>query len=667
MQAHDVINLVWLVPGLPLLGAAFLLLFGKRIGEPKAGWIATAMIFLAFVVSLVITITLHGEHAEERGQVVDLFNWISAGTFQVKLGLYVDQLSSVFICLVTGVGTLIHVYSVGYMRGDERYSRFFAYLNLFAGSMLILVLGSNFLVTFLGWEGVGLCSYLLVSFWFERPSAASAGQKAFVVNRVGDFGFMVAMFLIVANVGTLDYAALPAAHGLGPGTATAIALLLFLAAAGKSAQFPLHIWLPDAMEGPTPVSALIHAATMVTAGIFLVARAHSFFVASGGAASTTVAWIGAFTALFAATIAIVQNDIKRVLAYSTVSQLGFMFLALGVGAYGAAIFHVVTHAFFKATLFLGSGSVIHSNDENQDIRSMGGLRKYMPFTAIAFILGWLAIAGVPPLSGFWSKDEILAKTFDVHMYGLWALGLIAALLTAFYMTRETWLVFFGNERFRLEEGEEAPVVDHDASPTVGPDDEPHLPTLTHDPHEAPPTMFLPVLLLALLACVAGLLALPFHGVEFLTDWLEPVFADAKAIAPHSFVRGLGLDIVSTIGAVVGIGIAVALYRRGLKHRHDPLPDKLGPTTTRLLSHAYYLDDGLAKAASGPVATGATWAAEVVDQKVIDGAVNGIGGLFKRLGTGLRKVQNGRVRNYALGIVLGSAAVLVYLVAWAARP
>src|SRR5690348_800314 len=369
-------------------------------------------------------------NVEPRSHVRNLFTWFISGGFQVKMGFLVDPLSVTMLLFVTGVGTLITLYSIGYMHGDSRFSRFFAYMNLFAASMLVLVLGSSFLVTFLGWEGVGLCSYLLVSFWFQRNSAAVAGKKAFVTTRVGDFGFMVAMFLIFAELGSLNYSAMNAgASKLAAGTATAIALLLFLGAVGKSAQFPLHVWLPDAMEGPTPVSALIHAATMVTAGVFLVARAHPFFEASGGSALTVVSIIGAATALLAATVALIQVDIKRVLAYSTISQLGFMFLALGVGAYAAAIFLVVAHAFYKAALFLGAGSVIHATDDDQDMRTMGGLRKYLPFTALGFIIAWLAIAGVPPFAGFWAKDDVLSRAYFAGDYGVWIVGTAAALLT----------------------------------------------------------------------------------------------------------------------------------------------------------------------------------------------------------------------------------------------
>src|SRR4051812_39859041 len=520
MDARNLLDLAWLIPVFPAVGAVVLLLFGKRIGEPKAGWIGTAMIGLSFVASVVAFFALRSLSPETRSNVSQGFTWIQAGTFRVDFRFLVDPLSSTMTLFVTGVGTLIHLYSIGYMHGDARFSRFFAYLNLFAASMLVLVLGSSFLLTFLGWEGVGLCSYLLISFWFERNSAAVAGKKAFITNRVGDFGFMLAMFLIFQKLGTLDYSALGGAEKLPQSAVTAIALLLFVGAMGKSAQLPLHIWLPDAMEGPTPVSALIHAATMVTAGVFLVVRAHPFFEASNHAGAV-VAWIGAITALFAATVAIVQNDIKRVLAWSTISQLGYMFLAAGVGAYSAAMFHMVTHAFFKALLFLGAGSVIHALRDEQDMRRMGGLRKFMPITAATFIAGWLAIAGVFPFSGFWSKDEILARVWFDHSYALWAIGLVGALLTAFYMTRQVYLVFYGDERWHTAEvppgtaaaARSEPPVLHDESPTTA-----HAQTDAHgEPHDAPWTMTVPLVALAGLATIGGGINLPFAkaNLEFL--------------------------------------------------------------------------------------------------------------------------------------------------------
>jgi len=669
MSARGALDNAWIIPALPFFGAAVILLFGKRMREPIAGVIATMLMAASFLYSVTMFFQLRSLPSEERlNNVHTLFTWIAAGRFSVSFGTLVDPLSMTFVLFITGIATLIHLYSIGYMHGDARYSRFFGYLNLFAASMLVLVLGSSFLTTFLGWEGVGLCSYLLISFWFERTAAAVGGKKAFITNRVGDFGFMLAMFLIFATIGSLDYGIVNGkADTIAASTATAIALLLFVGAAGKSAQFPLHIWLPDAMEGPTPVSALIHAATMVTAGVYLIARAAPIVSRSGGTAGTVIACVGAGTALYAATAALVQNDIKRVLAYSTVSQLGFMFLALGVGAFAAAIFHVITHAFFKATLFLGAGSVIHESEENQDIRTMGGMRKFMPITAFAFILAWLAIAGVPPFSGFWSKDEILGKAFAVggwQGYLVWGVGLLAALLTAFYMSRETLLVFFGNERFRAPADAHHHEHDPTATFTVGPDDPPHEPALTHDPHETPPTMWIPVLILGILALFGGLLALPFHGLEFLTEWLEPVFAypGAPEIPSESFLFAFTLASIAVVIAAIGITIAFGFYRKGLATpESDPLPKKLGSHATRFLAHAWYIDDMVAALVGGPLRAVANWTANVFDQGVIDGAVNGVGSLFRLGGQGLRVVQTGRIRQYALWIIIGTVAIVTYVV------
>ena len=661
MSAESLLDLVWLVPLLPLTGAVVLLFAGKRIGDPKAGWLATAMMGLAFVWSVVMLIALLSLPADARIHVTSVFTWISAGTLNVDIGFLADPLSITWTLLVTGVGSLIHLYAIGYMHGDERYSRFFAYFNLFATAMLVLVLASSFLLTFLGWEGVGLCSYLLVGFWFERERASSASVKAFVTNRVGDFGFMIAMFFIVGALGSLDYSAMSAgAGGISKSTATAIALLLFVGCIGKSAQIGLHVWLPDAMEGPTPVSALIHAATMVTAGVFLVCRAHPFFERSG-VAMEVVAIVGALTALLAGTVALVQPDIKRVLAYSTISQLGYMFLAVGVGAYAIAVFFVVVHAFYKAALFLGSGTVIHGTEETQDIRRMGGLRKYMPFTAVGFGIAWLTIAGLPPFSGFWAKDGVLAAAFFHHDYAVWAIGLLAALLTGFYMTRETMLVFAGPERFRPAEVSQHAHTEHDttASPTVDygmPIAPAHM---QHDPHEGTATMTLPVVVLAGLAMVAGVLELPFQGFEFLSTWLEPTF---KGIAvPHrsSFLSGFELSMLAVAVGVTGIVFALKLYRRGLADPAvDPIDAKLG-ALGRLFGHAWYYDERLAAAVGGPIRRSAVWLAEVFDQKIIDGGVNGVAKIFGSAGTGMRKLQTGLVRQYALGIVLGMVALLIW--------
>jgi NADH-quinone oxidoreductase subunit L len=667
------LDFAWIIPALPALGAVVLLLFGKRLAGSQAGWLATATIGLSFVWSVVMFFALQSQSADHREHSYTLWQWFAGtGSFKVPFGVLVDPLSVTMILFVTGVGTLIHLYSIGYMHGDPRFHRFFAYLNLFAASMLILVLGSSFLVTFMGWEGVGLCSYLLISFWFERPAAALAGKKAFVTNRVGDVGFMLAMFLMFSKLGTIEYGKVFAgAPHLTKTTVTAIALLLFLGAVGKSAQFPLHIWLPDAMEGPTPVSALIHAATMVTAGVFLVCRAHVFYDISPSA-HTVVAWIGAITALGAATVAVRQNDIKRVLAYSTLSQLGYMFMAAGVGAYGAAIFHMITHAFFKALLFLGSGAVIHGLHDEQDMRRMGQLRRFMPITAATFIVGWLAIAGVPPFAGFWSKDEILAKAWE---YGgglgksLWAIGLVAALFTAFYMTRQVWLVFYGNARYAGAGGHgELPAAAHEAGGDQAAVHDAHDSGTAHDaahdlPHESPPIMTFPLVVLAALSVIGGLLSLPFTkpSLEFLQKWLEPAVASGREIKAVSFTGGFALSTLAVVLGIIGIALGIALYGRGLPADGvDPAERRLG-VLGALWQNAYYYDRGVSRAVSGPVLWFARTLSDGFDRLVIDGAVNGIGRVVKDAGGGLRRVQTGLVRNYALGIAAGTVLIIIFMV------
>jgi NADH-quinone oxidoreductase subunit L len=672
VSKRDLLELAWVIPALPALGAVVLLLFGKRIGEPLAGWIGTLMMALAFVASAIAFFTLSGLDADARHVVTDGYTWMQSGGFKVDMRFLVDPLSTTMILFVTGVGTLIHMYSIGYMHGDPRFSRFFAYMNLFGAAMLVLVLGNSFLVTFLGWEGVGLCSYLLVSFWFERNRASVAGKKAFVTNRIGDFGFMVAMFLIFSKLGTLDYAGLERAGALAGSTVTAIGLLLLLGAAGKSAQLPLYFWLPDAMEGPTPVSALIHAATMVTAGVFLVCRAHVFFEMSS-AAITTVAWMGAITALFAASVALLQNDIKRVLAYSTISQLGYMFLAAGVHAYSAAMFHMVMHAFFKALLFLGAGAVIHGLHDEQDMRRMGALRKFMPITAATFIVGWLSIAGIVPLSGFWSKDEILAKVWLEGDYVLWVIGAVTALVTALYMTRQVYLVFYGDERWREPEvlaataaephqdadaaaTGAAPVMHEEAPAASGAHEDGH----GLEPHEAPPTMTFPLIALAALSTIGGLLNLPFvnQELDFLTRWLEPVFHGVPETTP-SFSEGFLLSTVAVIIAVVGIVVAWSMYRAAKDRKaFDPAVERLGPFAN-VLANAYYLDVALARFVGGPLTAAANFLARAFDRGIIDGAVNGIATGTRELGGGLRRVQTGLVRNYALGIILGAVLLMIW--------
>jgi NADH-quinone oxidoreductase subunit L len=633
-------NAAYLIPALPLAGFAALVLFGRRMGEPGAGWLATTAIGGSFVASLVTFVSLLGREGEARSVTKGIFTWISAGSFTVDAALLIDPLSITMCLFVTGVGTLIHLYSIGYMHGDERYHRFFVYLNLFAFSMLMLVLGDNMLLTFLGWEGVGACSYLLISFWFERETAAVAGKKAFVTNRVGDFGFMCAMFLVFTATGSLTYGEVFAHGHIASVTAGAIGLLLLLGAAGKSAQLPLYVWLPDAMEGPTPVSALIHAATMVTAGVYLLARMNPILHGAPDSVMTLIAVIGVATALFAATVACAQDDIKRVLAYSTISQLGFMFLAVGSGAYVAAIFHMVTHAFFKALLFLGSGSVIHGLHEEQDMKRMGGLRKFMPVTAATFIVGWLAIAGVPPFAGFWSKDEILLAAWGKSPV-LWALGLVTALLTAYYMTRQVVLVFFGDERWRKPTEAGEPDKDELTQP------EPVAGHSGREPHESPWTMTTPLVVLAVLSVIGGGLNLPFADADLLGRWLAPVFGDHHAAVGDS--TQLTLAIVAAGASLLGILVARALWRRRSER------PALEPA---VLKRAWGIDALYATlfgTGGGLVAAGSA----AFDKQVIDGAVNGSGNLVRVGGGYLRKLQTGYVRNYALGIAAGTVGILAW--------
>src|SRR6202022_1257910 len=457
---------IWLIPLLPAFGAVMMFFFGRRLQKATVDAVSVGVVVLAFLFACFTVIEYtHFAHGTGRPFEKIVYTWLGSGdghlnfvkrdgtlaSFNADAGFLLDPLSSIWLLFVTGVGMLIHIYSTGYMAHEGGYYRFFGYLNLFMFSMLTLILGNNYVVMFVGWEGVGLCSYLLIGFYFHRHSASTAANKAFIVNRIGDAGFLLGIFTIAWYFGSLrlteiTHMARSGHFAIGDPIITAATLLLFVGACGKSAQLPLYIWLPDAMEGPPPVSALLHAATMVTAGVFLVVRAHPFFLQSGSAGEW-VAWVGAITALFAATVAMVNNDIKRVLAYSTISQLGYMFLAVGVGAYSAAMFHMVTHAFFKALLFLGAGSVMHGLHDEQDMRRMGNLRRYMPVTALTFIFGWLAIGGLIPFAGFWSKDEILASAWFDHSYALWAIGAVTAVLTAFYMSRQVWLVFFGNERW----------------------------------------------------------------------------------------------------------------------------------------------------------------------------------------------------------------------------
>jgi NADH-quinone oxidoreductase subunit L len=632
---------VWLIPALPLVGFVIQLVFGRRLGDPVAGYVAAAMVFGSFAAGVGVWLDLLGRPEADRSEVVTLFSWMPVGDLGVDMALLADPLSVAMVLFVTGIAGLIHLFAVGYMHGDPKFSKFFMYLNLFVTAMVVLVLGENLLVTFLGWEGVGVCSYFLISFWHTRDSAATAGKKAFITNRVGDLGVMLAMFLTFGAVGSLSYSALNSAAesgALATSTATAIALLLFLGAAGKSAQLPLYFWLPDAMEGPTPVSALIHAATMVTAGVFVLVRVNPVIASAEPWATSTIAWIGVITALFAATIAVAQTDIKKVLAYSTVSQLGLMVLAVGVGGYAAAIFHMITHAAFKALLFLGSGSVIHGMHEEQDMRRMGALRVLMPVTAATFIIGWLAIAGVPPFSGFWSKDEILLFT-AARSPVLYVLALATALLTAFYMTRQVIMVFFGEARW------ESHAEDHGAHGEF-------------KPHESPPIMLVPLVVLAGLAAVLGVIQLPSLGFiptgwrYHLEHWLHPIIefgeADIKSTGAYSNMGLLALLAIAV--ALVGIAVAYLVYQR----------QSVRPVEPQVLAEGWYYDRSVTRFMGGP-GRAAFEATADFDKRVVDGAVTGTATGVLALGRNLRRTQTGYVRGYAGLIGIGVVALLIWFV------
>jgi NADH-quinone oxidoreductase subunit L len=628
------LDLIWLIPVLPLAGALINLILGRKLGDPRAGWVATIATASSFLVTVLAYFEMLGLPAEERSHVATMFSWIRVGSLQVDLAVLADPLSIVMALFVTGISTLIHLYAIGYMHGDTKFSKFFLYLNLFVFSMLMLVLGENLLVTFLGWEGVGACSYFLISFWHTRNSAAVAGKKAFVTNRIGDFGVMAAMFLAFNSLGTLSYHAInESAHSgeLAAVTATAIGLLLFVGACGKSAQLPLYLWLPDAMEGPTPVSALIHAATMVTSGVFLMTRMSPVLHASYEWVPTVIAVVGAATALYAATVAVAQNDIKKVLAYSTVSQLGYMFLAVGSGAYVAAIFHMVTHAFFKALLFLGSGSVIHGMHHEQDMRRMGALRKVMPVTAFTFIIGWLAIAGVPPFAGFWSKDEILLYVY-ANNRGLYVVGLITALLTAFYMTRQVIMVFYGKAKWN----------DHSAEHGSHGD-------LT--PHESSWVMLTPLVVLSGLSVVGGAMQLPFgKNFNFLERWLAPVVEESEAHIGETWAyqNKYLLLAVAIVVAVVGIAASIAVYAKSW----------IKPIEPKVLEQAWYYDNAASRLIAGPGARTFNLIAWI-DANIVDGIVNGVGKLIRNVATSLRRAQSGFVRAYALLISFGAVVILAW--------
>ena len=632
------VRLLWLIPILPLLGAVINGVFGKRLPKQVVAGIAAGSVAASFLLSLAAFLQMLQLPETELPVVQSYFTWIQAGRFQAEFGFLLDHLSGLMILIVTGVGLLIHIYSAGYMSHEPGFYRYFAYLNLFMFSMLTLVLANNCLLMFVGWKGVGRCSYLLIGFWFFKKSAADAGKKAFIVNRIGDFGFIIATILIFWTFDSVNFQAVFAriqdttlfpVETLGTvGVVTTICLLLFVGAAGKSAQIPLYVWLPDAMEGPTPVSALIHAATMVTAGVYMVARSAALFDHAPGAL-LVVAVIGTFTALFAASIGLVQTDIKRVLAYSTVSQLGYMFMACGVGAYAAGVFHLMTHAFFKALLFLGAGSVIHGMGGLQDIRKMGGLRHHMPWTFRTFVIGALAISGIPGLAGFFSKDAILWAAWNSENYGklLWAAGIITAGFTSFYTFRLVILTFFGKPQY----------TEHDVD---------HV-------HESPASMLVPLVILAIFSIIAGYVGIPaalggHNNIEVFLGGEEAGESSAEMI----------LMLVSVAVAFGGMGLAYLFYIA----RPD-LPDKVASSAHAMytiLVNKYYVDEVYNVTVVKPILRSSReflW--KFVDTGIIDGTVNAVGQVVRATGSGLKHMQTGYVRTYAGWILFGGVLFVVW--------
>jgi NADH-quinone oxidoreductase subunit L len=646
-----VLNYLWIIPLLPLLGAAANGIFGRAWKKNIVTSVALSSTTLAFLAALELVREFVALPADQIPWTKSYFTWISAGGFRADFALQVDQLTVIMLLVVTGVGWLIHIYSTGYMHDDPGYTRFFSYLNLFMFFMLLLVLAANYLLMFVGWEGVGLCSYLLIGFFFLKQSATNAGNKAFWVNRIGDFGFILGVLMILRTFGTLDFATvlpraavMPAEPAGQWGVLTTIALLLFVGAAGKSAQLPLYVWLPDAMEGPTPVSALIHAATMVTAGVYMVARSHAIFL-NAPVAMQVVAVVGCLTALFAATIGLVQTDIKKVLAYSTVSQLGYMFLACGVGAFSAGIFHLMTHAFFKGLLFLAAGSVIHAMGGEQDMRKMGGLRKKIPWTFWTMFMATLAIAGTPGFSGFFSKDEILLAVQRSSPL-LWALGVLTAGLTSFYMFRLLFLTFFGLPRF----------------------DEHHVHV-----HESPRNMLGPLVVLAILAVGGGWMAAPqlIGGVNHFRHFLAPVLATpaeyTDTTTTVAFLRG---DAAGILGALLGAPVIAGLFGFLLAWwfyiKSPETPKKLAASLSgpyKLLSGKYFIDEIYLTVIVRPL----VWISDrvlwhVVDEGVIDGTVNGVAHVSRETGDRLRYASTGNIRSYAAWILVG-VVVFTSLLLW----
>ncbi|MBP6459338.1 MAG: NADH-quinone oxidoreductase subunit L [Crocinitomicaceae bacterium] len=627
-------ELIWLVPLLPLIGFLLVSLGKSYLSKSLAGIIASTMVFGSFVLALGIFFELSG--SKEKSFTLTLFDWISTGDFKVNIAFLVDPLSSIMLLIITGVGFLIHLYSMGYMHDDEGYAKFFSYLNLFVFFMLLLVLGDNFLLMFAGWEGVGLASYLLIGFWFKNQSYNDAAKKAFIVNRIGDLGFVLGIILIYVTFGTIQYSGVfGEAINLKESDPViiAITLLLFVGAMGKSAQIPLYTWLPDAMAGPTPVSALIHAATMVTAGVYMIARSNILYSLAPETLGF-VAIIGGATAVFAATIGIFQNDIKKILAYSTVSQLGYMFLALGVGAFTGGVFHLITHAFFKALLFLGAGSVIHAMGGEQDIRKMGGLRKYVPVTYMTFLLGTIAISGIPPFSGFFSKDEILAHAFEANPI-FWVLGVLGSMMTTFYMFRLFFLTFFGTFRGTEEQ--------------------------KHHLHESPKTMTIPLIVLAVLATVAGFIGIPevLGGNHWLEHFLHPVFK-----ASETFTHGHKMEHSTEfvlMGVTVTLTVLLVLFARHKFVTKNTIPandeEKQG-FIPRLLANKYYVDEFYNAIIVKPLNGLAQFTYKVLELKGIDFLVNAVGKAIVALSGLVRRIQTGNTGFYIFAMVVSIIVILV---------
>jgi NADH-quinone oxidoreductase subunit L len=628
------IQLAWLIPLLPLIGFAIIAFGGKKLSHGLVSMIGSGSVLGSFLLSLGVFFTLGG-----KSETVTVLNWIHVGDFHVSFSFLIDPLSSLFLLIITGIGFLIHVYSMGYMHDDDKYDRFFAYLNLFVFFMLLLVMGDSYLLMFVGWEGVGLCSYLLIGFWFKNMDYNNAAKKAFIVNRIGDLGFLLGMILIFTTFGTLDYNAVFSKMSAVTGEAkllmNTIGILLFIGACGKSAQIPLYTWLPDAMAGPTPVSALIHAATMVTAGIYMIARSSLIF-AHAEIASEVVAIVGAATMLFAATIGLFQNDIKKVLAYSTVSQLGIMFLGLGVGAYTGAVFHVMTHAFFKALLFLGAGSVIHAVSGEQDIRKMGGLQKVLPVTHLTFLIGTIAISGIPPFSGFFSKDEILAHAY-AHNPVYWVIGLVGSMMTAFYMFRLYFLTFKGEFRGTKEQKE-------------------HL-------HESPSTMTFPLMVLAVLSIFGGLLGIPLiHGAHWLAGYLAPVVGKATLFMGGNHHASVAHELlmmgIAVAAAIFSIMMAHSIFMKNKSVPGDP--EKLSGFK-KLVYHKYNVDEIYDALIRKPLDVIADYGYRFMELRIVDGMVNGVGWAVTECGSLIRQAQTGKIGFYIFVMTLALIAALLILI------